>query len=246
VPFLRSLDTLGEELPAAIGDGDAEEGAFEWQPFTIEKADIIRQRSGPQNAYAVSFPQGAVWALIGCTTAFALSIVIERARGTMGRLRLAPISYAHILAGKALACFITLLAVLSLLLLVARFAFEVIPSSLPLLVAAVLCSGVCFVGLMMLLAVMGRTEAAAGGIGWAVMLAFAMIGGGMVPLFIMPGWMQQASVVSPVRWAVLALEGAIWRDFTPAEMLTPCLVMLGIGAVAFAIGASLFKRMEAA
>ena len=44
-----------------------------------------------------------------------------------------------------------------------------------------------------------------------------------------------------MRWAILALEGAIWRDFGPAEMVVPCAILLGIALTTFAIGA---KRQE--
>ena len=42
-----------------------------------------------------------------------------------------------------------------------------------------------------------------------------------VPLFAMPSWMAQAGNVSPVKWAVIALEGAVWRGFSLAEMALP-------------------------
>ena len=67
---------------------------------------------------------------------------------------------------------------------------------------------------MMLISTLGRTEQSASGAGWAILLVMAMLGGGMVPLFVMPAWMATASNVSPVKWAILALEGALWRGFT--------------------------------
>ena len=33
---------------------------------------------------------------------------------------------------------------------------------------------------------------------------------------------------SPVKWSILALEGAIWRDFTAQQMLLPCVVLVAI------------------
>ncbi len=64
----------------------------------------------------------------------------------------------------------------------------------------------------------------------------------MVPLFIMPPWMTTAANVSPVKWAVLAFEGAIWRGFSAAEMLLPCGILPAVGAVCFAIGARAFRQ----
>jgi len=68
-----------------------------------------------------------------------------------------------------------------------------------------------------------------------------MLGGGMVPLAVMPGWMQSLSVISPVRWMILAYEGAIWRNFSAVEMATPCAILVAIGLVFFALGARRFQ-----
>jgi ABC-2 type transport system permease protein len=71
----------------------------------------------------------------------------------------------------------------------------------------------------------------------------SMIGGAMIPLFAMPPWLGHLSVISPVRWAILAFEGATWRAFTYGEMLVPCAVLLGVGLAAFALGTRLVRTM---
>lgn len=236
-PFLEQWDALGEMPPG--------EGAS-FEPVRVRTVDVSVQRGGPTSAYAISFPQGIVWGIIGCAAGFGISLVVERTRGTLVRLQTAPLTRMQILGGKAAACFATTVAVSAALLLVARFAFGVRPTSWPLLAAAVICCATAFTGIMMLLSVLGKTEAAAGGIGWAILLVMAMIGGGMVPLFVMPPFMQTLSHASPVKWAVLSLEGAVWRGFGPAEMALPCGILLGVGVACFAIGARWFDWREAA
>ncbi len=54
--------------------------------------------------------------------------------------------------------------------------------------------------------------------------------------------MQTISHFSPVKWGILALEGAIWRGFSPADMLLPCGVLLALGAVTFVAGAAILSR----
>ena len=73
------------------------------------------------------------------------------------------------------------------------------------------------------------------------MMPMSMLGGGMVPLAVMPGWMQSFSVISPVRWMIVSYEGAIWRGFSLAEMALPCAILLAIGVVAFGLGARRFQ-----
>ncbi|TWT41105.1 hypothetical protein RAS1_37970 [Phycisphaerae bacterium RAS1] len=97
----------------------------------------------------------------------------------------------------------------------------------------------------MLLATLGTTEQSAGGIAWAVLTMLAMIGGGMVPTFVMPPWMKSLSGVSPISWAILAFEGGIWRDFTPMMMVQPCAILLAVGAGCFVLGMRLMKWSEA-
>ena len=92
----------------------------------------------------------------------------------------------------------------------------------------------------MLLSALAKTEQAAGGIGWAVLLILSMIGGGMIPLFILPGWMRTISHFSPVKWSILAMEGAVWRQFTVGEMLLPCGILWAVGIVCFLIGIRAF------
>jgi ABC-2 type transport system permease protein len=73
-------------------------------------------------------------------------------------------------------------------------------------------------------------------------MLMAMFGGGMIPLAFMPSWMQILSHGSPVKWAIFAMEGAIWRDFTPAEMLLPCAVLLALALAFFTLGVLLLRR----
>jgi ABC-2 type transport system permease protein len=224
---------------AASGDAPAS-GA--WQPVVIARRELREDRAGPRNAFEITFPQGILWGVIGASLGFALSLVTERTRGTLTRLRTAPISRGDVLAGKALACFATIVAVEALLLALGGAFFGVRPSSLPLLALAGLSLAFCFVGLMMLVSVLGKNEQSAGGLGWAIMLPMAMFGGGMVPLFIMPTWMQAVSNLSPVKWGILALEGAVWRGFGLAEMLVPVAVLLAVGAAGLLVGARVFGR----
>ncbi len=66
----------------------------------------------------------------------------------------------------------------------------------------------------------------------------------MFPLFLMHGWMLAASDASPVKWGILALEGGIWRGFTPADMALPCGVLVGIGAAGFVGGSFILSRRD--
>ncbi len=229
--FLDELQSFARTpVASAAGAGNA------WQPLKVAAAAVARERRGPANAFDITFPQGMLWGLIGCMMSFGISLVTERTRGTFLRLQMAPLTRAGILAGKALACFAAMLVVQGLLLGLGVAAFGIRPSSWPLLVLAMLSVTTAFCGLMMLVATLGDTEQAASGTAWAFMMPLSMIGGGMIPQFILPSWMAAAGVVSPVRWAIRAFEGALWRGFSLAEMALPCAILVAVGAACFALG----------
>lgn len=228
--FLGELDRfLQQDPPAPPGGGT-------WQPLAITHTGIARERRGPPNAFAITFAQGAVWGIIGCVMTFAIGLVGERIRGTYVRLGMAPLTRAQILGGKALACFASILLVEAMLFTIAWLVFDVRPASPLLLLAAGVCAAIAFVGFMMLVASLGRTEQAVAGVGWALFMPLAMFGGAMMPQFVMPAWMIAAGNLSPIKWTILAIEGAVWRGFSPSEMLLPCAILLTFGAVCFAIG----------
>ncbi len=212
-----------------------------WRPLDIAVTSVERQRQGPANGFQITFPQGMQWGILGCMMSFAISLAVERTRGTLTRLLMSPAPAWALLAGKGLACYAAILIVETALAIIGAAFFGVRPNSPGLLVLALLVVPIGFVGLMMLVASLGRTEEAASGAGWALMMPMSMLGGGMIPLAVMPPWIQPFSYASPVRWAIIAYEGAIWRGFSLAEMVMPCAILIGIGAVAFAVGARRFQ-----
>jgi ABC-2 type transport system permease protein len=241
--MLGSLDAfLGKQAQAqpAAEPGAAPAGGG-WRPLEIAVTSVQRQRQGPANGFQITFPQGMQWGILGCMMSFAISLAVERSRGTLTRLLMSPAPPWTLLAGKGLACYAAILIVEVSLAIIGAAFFGVRPGSPALLVLALLVVPLGFVGLMMLVASLGRTEEAASGAGWALMMPMSMLGGGMIPLAMMPPWIQPFSYVSPVRWAIISYEGAIWRGFSLAEMLVPCAILIGIGAVAFAVGARRFR-----
>lgn len=199
--------------------------------------ELVSADQAPKSGYELVFPLCMLWGLLGCTGSFAVSMVMERTRGTLTRLLTAPISPVVVLLGKASSVFLACLLDGALITLVCRFAFGVRIDAPGLFVLALLALAICFVGITVLLSVVGKTEQSVGGAGWATLLAFAMLGGGMVPYSVLPETMKRLSVVSPVRWGTVLLEGVCWRGAHVDELLLPMVVLVGIGVVTFSLGA---------
>lgn len=212
----------------------------------IEIDPVEKESTGvhPVSPFEITFPSAIMWALLGCAASFGIGMVKERRAGTYLRLRLAPVSRTQILAGKGMACLMACLGVTVLLLILGKLIFGVRLGNPLLLALAVLSCSLCFVGIMMAMSVLGKTEDSVAGAGWAILMVMAMLGGGMVPLIAMPSWMKTASNISPIKWGIVSLEGAIWRDYSLPEMLLPVGILVGVGLLFFAFGVVRFSRYD--
>ena len=253
--FLGSVDAMLENVESLQNDqeGGEDEQAMGQPGFefaNVKEIDISRQvdprsREGQRqkitSGWDISFPQAMLWGILGCIAGFSTSIAREQTTGTMMRLQVAPIAKFKILTGKAMACFLAVLFVIAIMSILGFF-LGMTPGSIPNLVIAALSVAFCFVGIMMTLSVIGKTEQSVNGLGWMANMLMAMIGGCMIPVMFMPDIIRRFSILSPVKWAISAIEGAIWRDYTLNEMLLPCAVLLGIGAIGMIVGSTILSR----
>lgn len=255
--FLNSVDSMLDSMADAqendvagtLGGGEG------FQFANIQTLDISRQVEPGSPAaelkklnsrWDISFPQAMMWGVLGCVAGFSISMVREKTLGTMTRLQVAPIGQWQILGGKAFACFLTVMLVVAMMtLLGVLLPGGLRPNSYPKLVLAAICLAFCFVGIMMTFSVLGKTEQSVSGVGWAINMVMAMLGGCMIPVMFMPSFIQRFSVLSPLKWGILAVEGAIWRQFTWTEMLMPCAVLIGFGLVGLVLGVTIMKRNSA-
>ncbi len=237
--FFSALDRFLVDMPQSGLDAA---GNAPFRGPQITREDLGSEGERPRSAWEVTFPQAILWGLLGLLITFAVSMVRERQEGTLLRLRVAPVGLGHVLAGKGLAYAIATQTVIAILLLLAVALFGLRVGSVPLLLLAMLATAAGFTGLMLLFSTLGKTIPAVSGVCSAFMVFASMLGGGMIPLFFMPAWMQSVSHASPVKWSILALEGALWRGFDLGEMALPCGVLVAIGLVAGFFGARLLRR----
>lgn len=213
-------------------------------PIQIQSTTLSNENSALPSTFAVTFPQGLAWGFVGCIGAFGAGMAEERRRGTFIRLLLAPCTIASVLAGKSLACFTTCIAMSVFMLLVATLGFHVSVANWPLLALAIATCSFAFSGFTMALSGLFKNEGSARSAGNAIVLVLVMIGGGTIPLSFMPPFIRAASQASPFSWAILAIEGAVWRDFAFTEMLPSLCILLFIGALGFVLG-NLFIQKSA-
>jgi ABC-2 type transport system permease protein len=162
----------------------------------------------------------------------------ERYYGALKRLLGSPLPLLSLLAAKALSVLMLELLQVSLLVLIARLAFNWTPTGSPLLAALVLAVGsVAFAGVGLLIAGMLRAEATLA-LANGLYLAFLLLGGFILPLERLPDSVAAAARVLPA--AALsdatraALEGSGQGVLGPLALLAAwAVVALGGAALTF-------------
>jgi ABC-2 type transport system permease protein len=214
-------------------------------PYTVRE-EPVTAGAVAYNGYAHSFGGMAVQFLLFAMANMGVEMLLERQRGLWKRLRSAPVSRAGLLAGK-----IASGAIISFLVLAVCFAFAIVVfkvrvqgSVAGFLAVSIACSLMAST-FGVLVAALGNTPATARGMTTLAVLMMVMLGGAWVPTFVFPAWLQQATLVVPVRWAVDGLDAMTWRGIGVSGAIGPTLVLLGFAVAFGALAMTRFRWEEA-
>ena len=238
-----SNNTENGNVPVSTPSSATSPDPFLALPIKIQSSTLASESTEPPSTFAVTFPQGLAWGFVGCIGAFGAGMAEERRRGTFMRLLLAPCTIFSVLAGKSLACFTACVTMSLFMLLVATLGFHVSVQNWFMLALAIATCSFAFSGFTMALSgLFKNNEGSARSAGNAIVLVLVMIGGGTIPIAFMPPFLRAASQGSPFSWAILAIEGAVWRGFAFTEMLAPLGILLFIGALGLMLGNVFIKK----
>jgi ABC-2 type transport system permease protein len=184
-----------------------------WQrPFRVERTSLSGPMPDSIICYSHSFCGMSLQYLLFWGMDSGLLLLRERRQGIWRRLRTAPVSLGVLLGGKVLATTLVALLQIVFTFTFARLVFGVtvngslIGFGLMALTAALLSAAT---GL--LVAGLGGNEGRARSIAILMILTLSMLGGLWLPSFLLPTWVQQASILFPTTWAVRGLEGVTWQ-----------------------------------
>jgi ABC-2 type transport system permease protein len=215
-------------------------------PYTVNEEAMTAGSNVAYNGYAHSFAGMAIQFLLFAMANMGVEMLLERQRGLWKRLRSAPVSRATLLSSKAASG-----TVLSLLILLVSFGFAMIvfqvriEGSVVGFFAVSIACALMAATFGLLVAAIGNSPATARGVTTLAVLMMVMLGGAWVPTFIFPIWLQQATMVVPVRWAVDGLDAMTWRGIGLNGAALPVLVLTGFAALFWTIAASRFRWEEA-
>jgi ABC-2 type transport system permease protein len=198
------------------------------------------------NGYAHSFAGMAIQFLLFAMANLGIEMLLERQRGLWSRLRSAPVSKLTLLSAKAISG-----TLISLLILLVSFGFAMVVFSVRIQGSVVGFLGISIACAVMaatfglLVAALGNSPATARGVTTLAVLMMVMLGGAWVPAFIFPAWLQQFTLIVPVRWAVDGLDAMTWRGIGLSGALMPVIVLIAFAVAFWTIAATRFRWEEA-
>jgi len=214
-------------------------------PFTISAEPMTSRENVPYNGYAHSFAGMGIQFLLFSALNLGIEMLVERDRGLWARLRSAPVSRFLIVGGK-----IASITTISLMTLLVSFGFAMLVfkvriegSVIGFLAVSIACSMMA-AGFGLLIAAVGNSPKTARGVSTLASLVMVMLGGAWVPTFVFPKWLQQVTVIVPVRWAVDGLDATTWRGLGVSSAVVPTLALLGFAAAFTAIALVRFRWEE--
>jgi len=214
-------------------------------PYTVREEAMTAGSNIAYNGYAHSFAGMGIQFLLFAMANLGIEMLLERQRGLWHRLRSAPVSKLTLLSAKAASG-----AVISLLILLVSFGFAMavfrvrIQGSVAGFLGIAIACAMMAATFGLLVAALGNSPATARGVTTLAVLMMVMLGGAWVPAFVFPAWLQQFTLIVPVRWAVDGLDAMTWRGIGLEGALLPILVLTAFAGVFWTIAATRFRWEE--
>jgi ABC-2 type transport system permease protein len=172
---------------------------------------------GPNNAKASTYYIPGIAALGIIAASFVnlvISVTAQRESGVLKRRRATPVPSWILIAGRALAAIVVALSVMTVLLLIGRFAYGVqLPThTLPAVGLTAVIGAISFCCLGYALTTAIKDEDAAQPMVQAIMLPLYFISGVFIPNVNLPSWLRDVAEVFPVQH----LADGLHHAFNPA------------------------------
>ena len=198
---------------------------------------IHRPSSAEQNV-----PGYTIYGVFFIISTISVSLFREKNEGTLRRLQAAPISRAVLLAGKLLPYYLINLIQIALMFGVGVVVFHISLGVHPLALMPIsLATAAAATGLGMLIASLGKTQEQVGSLSIVASIVLSALGGIMVPISVMPAFMQKIALVIPHYWALTGFQDVIVRGQGMSAVLPVVGVLLGYALVFWVVALWKFR-----
>ncbi len=185
----------------------------------------------------------AIMMLLFSVRSIGSGMLEEKENGVLKKLLQSPITPFEILFGKMLTAVIVAIFQLSVMFIFSWLAFGLdIFIDLPALIIMIITTSIACSAFGVLLASIVTTKKQADSLSTIIILFMSAIGGSMIPLYIMPAFMQDAAVISVNYWSIQGFYDIFWRKTGIDAIIQNVIVLLAISAGVVALSAVFFKK----
>jgi ABC-2 type transport system permease protein len=178
-------------------------------------------------------PAYTIYGVFFIIQTIAVSFFEEKNSGAFRRLIAAPLSKSTYLIGKGLSYYVVNLVQILLMFSVGVLVFHINLGHSPVsMIVISLVTSAAATGMGMLLTTLVKSLDQANSMGTMLGVVLSVIGGMMVPAYVMPKFMQTLSWFTPHAWALSAYQDVIVRGLGFSSIL-PEIGVLGLIAVCF-------------
>jgi len=181
-------------------------------PFNFKDQKQANSSAANWSGSAHSFAGMGVQAMFFGAVEAAMGMMRDRRNGIWARLRASPVSPWLILLGRFLGgtvlSFLVYVVVFSVGMLLFNYR---ITGSVPGFFLVALCIGAMAASVGLFIAALGKNEQQSRPLSILVILVMLMLGGAWIPTFLLPNWVQEVSMATPVKWAVDGIDTMTWR-----------------------------------
>jgi len=210
----------------------------------LKTTSLIKESSTKAHPGLVQAVGGtAIMMLLFSIAAIGGGLLDEKEAGTLKRLLIAPVKPLHILLAK-----MGTAMVVSILQLTTMFVFAWLAFGLAIfmdvfsLILLILCISFAVSSFGVFLVSTVKTRQQLQGMSTIIIILMSAIGGSMIPISMMPGFMQNIAVISVNYWGIEGFFDIFWRQLPLIDILPKMGILLAIGLAMTLVSTVLFKK----
>jgi len=185
----------------------------------------------------------AIMMLLFSVSAIGKSMLEEKESGVLRKLLQSPVAPVSILFGKLMTA-----VIISIFQLIVMFTFAWLAFGLPIflqpgaLILMIIATAIACASFGVLLASVVTSRQQADSLGTIIILFMSAIGGSMIPLYIMPVFMQKAAVISVNYWSIQGFYDIFWRQGGIEAVLNNVCILSAITLVIGLLSVYFFQK----
>jgi ABC-2 type transport system permease protein len=245
--FFRSSDTVMKtmvrsELMTSIN---------RMPPLTLQEDSTGRAEIRP-SIIQNNVPGFILFAMFFIVIPLSASMIVEKNEGAFMRLKVLPVTWLTLLSAKVLVYVIVCLIQFFLMVLMGTWGFHslfgmqpfVIGNSWGALIVVTVAASLAAVGFGILTGAVAKSVAQAALAGSVLVVLLGLVSGTFLPVYLLPGWIQAVSIVSPIRWGIDAYLHIIVLGQGITSVMTDLFLLVMFFSLAMTISIFIFARRK--